>query len=58
MSRPCVNKNPAVAAALLDAGADPKARSKNGLTPFDAARKNEALKGTDVYWRLSDARYR
>lgn len=38
--------------ALLEAGADPKAWNKTGKTPWDYAKENEALKGTDAYWRL------
>ena len=51
------NKNPLVVKALLDAGADPKARNRKGRTPFDLAENNEALRGTDVYWRLNEARF-
>ena len=43
--------------ALLDAGANGKARAANGKTPFDLARENENLRGTDVYWQLNDARF-
>ena len=52
------NENPAVVEALLDGGADPKARSEDGRLPFDFAKSNEALKGTDVYWRLNEARFK
>ena len=52
-----MNAEPAVAAALLDAGADPKALDNEDCTPWDYAKDNEALKGTDVYWRLNDAQY-
>ena len=50
-------QNPAIITALLDAGADPEARNKAGKTPWDYAKDNEALKGSDVYWRLNDARF-
>ena len=43
--------------ALLAAGADPKARDTNGKLPVDYAADNEQLKGTDVYWKLNDARF-
>ena len=51
------NKNPAVIAVLLDAGADPKARNAAGKTPWDYAKDNEALKSSAAYWRLNDARF-
>ena len=41
----------------LDAGADPNAQDENGQTAWDLAQDNEALKGTDVWWRLNDARF-
>ena len=53
------NPEPSVVAALIEAGADPSARDKDGKTPFDYAKKhNEALRGTDVYWRLNEARFK
>ena len=43
--------------ALLDAGADAAARNSAGRTPWDLAQENEALKGSDAYWRLNDERF-
>ena len=43
--------------ALLDVGADPIVRNAAGETPWDLAQDNEALQGTDGYWRLNDARF-
>ena len=43
--------------ALLDAGANAMARNAAGETPWDLAQANEALQGTDGYWRLNDARF-
>ena len=51
------NANPAVVALLLDRGADPRARSTLNHLPVDLADKNEHLQGTDVYWRLNEARF-
>lgn len=51
------NKTPAVVSALLDAGGDVHARDGSNKTPFDYAKENAALKGTDVYWRLNEARF-
>ena len=51
------SQTPAIVTVLLNAGADPKARTDKGKTAFDLMRKNEKLKGTDVYWRLNDLRY-
>ena len=48
---------PAVVEMLLDAGANAIARDKHGKVPWDYARTNPALKGTDVYWRLNEARF-
>ena len=43
--------------ALLDAGADAKAKNKEGKTPWDLVQENERLKGTKGYWALNDAQY-
>ncbi len=51
------NKTPEVSALLLERGADPTARDSAGKLPVDYADKNAALKGTDIYWRLHDARF-
>ena len=48
---------PANIQALLDAGADAKAKNKEGKTPWDLAQENEKLKGTKGYWALNDAQY-
>ena len=42
---------------LLDGGANPSARNAAGRTPWDLAQANEALRGSDGYWRLNDARF-
>lgn len=52
------SETPAVVKALLAAGADPAAKDKEGKTPWHYAQKNAALKGTEVYWRLNDGRFR
>ena len=51
------NANPSVIVALIEGGADPGARNEDGKTPFDYAKNNEALKGTDAYWLLNDGRF-
>ena len=43
---------------LLKAGADPKAKDLHGKTPWDLAKRNDALKDTKSYWALNDAQYR
>ena len=50
------NGNPAIVEALLDAGADATVRGQEGNTSWDLAQENEALRGTDAYRRLNDAR--
>lgn len=49
--------SPIVIDALLNAGADPKARDKDGKTPWDYAKDNKSIKGSEAYWRLHDARF-
>ena len=51
------NENPSVITALIEGGADPGARDEWGKTPFDYAEDNEALRGTEAYWRLNDGRF-
>ena len=53
-----LGKTPAVVTALMDAGADPAARDKQGKTPWDYAEQNAALKDTAPYWRLNEERFR
>ena len=52
------NDAPAVITALLDTGANAAARTNWGATPWDLAQDNEALEGTDAYWRLNEERFR
>lgn len=52
-----LNTTPEVLLVLLKLGADPKARSKGGYTPWDYIQLNEAMKNTKAYWALNDARY-
>ncbi len=52
-----INRTPSAIEALLDAGADPALRDEDGKVPFDYAKDNEALKGTEAYWRLNDGRF-
>ena len=52
------NPSLAVIAALLEADADLAARDKADKIPFDYAKDNEKLRGTKVYWRLNEARFK
>ena len=52
------DSNPAIVQALLGAGADASARGyTSGIAPWDLAQDNNALIGTDAYWRLYEGRY-
>ena len=42
---------------LLSVGANGKAKSEDGETPFDLAKRMGYLEGTDAYWLLNDAQY-
>jgi hypothetical protein len=53
-----ISENPEVITVLLDNGSDGTAVDKDGKTPFDLAKENEALAGTDAYWALNDAQYK
>ena len=44
--------------ALLDAGADASAKTEDGKTPVELVPDDSPLRGTDVYWRLNEGRYR
>ncbi|EBA02078.1 hypothetical protein RB2150_00195 [Rhodobacterales bacterium HTCC2150] len=52
------NDNPEVITVLLDNGSDGTAVDSLLRTPFDLAKENQALVGTDAYWALNDARFR
>ena len=43
--------------AEIKVGANPNARTIIGRTPFDLAKDNDKLTGTDAWWRLNDAQY-
>ncbi len=49
--------NPKVVKILLNAGADGRPKSYEGKTAFDYAKGNPAVRDTDVYWLLSEARF-
>jgi len=51
-------ETPAVVKVLLAAGADPKARDERDRTPVELIPDDSPLRGTDVYWRLNEGRYR
>ena len=48
---------PAIVTALLEAGADPSVRDQSDKTPGDMIPEDSPLRGSDVYWRLNDARF-
>jgi len=50
------NTNPEVVFALLNAGADGRLKSFKGLTAWDYADRNPALKGTQAWLDLDQAR--
>ena len=43
--------------ALLIAGADASARTKQGELAVDLVPESSKLEGTDVYWQLNQARF-
>lgn len=49
--------NPSVVEALLDGGADASLSDRRGLTPWDLVENHAALRKTDLYWRLNNARF-
>ena len=51
------SRTPANIQVLLDAGADASLVNNDGETALDIARGNDAIKGTDAYWRLNDLSY-
>ncbi|MXY62049.1 MAG: ankyrin repeat domain-containing protein [Synechococcus sp. SB0665_bin_28] len=52
------SKTPEVVKALLNAGANPSAKTKEGKLPVELIPDDSPLRGTDVYWRLNEGRYR
>jgi len=48
------NRNPHVIDLLITAGADVHVRDGRGWTAWDYIQINEALIGTDAYWRLNE----
>ena len=46
-----------LAVLLLDRGADATLHDNQNRLPVDPAKENSLLQGTDVYWRLNDARF-
>ena len=52
------NPNPKVTEALLNAGVQAGAEDNAGKTPWDYAQYNEKLKGSEVYRRLYEARFK
>lgn len=51
------NNNPDVVTLLLVSGADSSAVNDAGDTPFELAKMNKALAGTEIYWVLNDLRF-
>ena len=52
-----VNWNPEVIEALLKAGANARAKDKEGKTAVDYAKDNKKIYKTKVYWKLNEAQY-
>ena len=46
------SSSPEIVQALLDKGADPLARNKDGKMAIDYAKKNKMLVGSKAYWNL------
>ena len=53
-----LSKTPEVVKAPLDGGANPGAKTKEGKLPVELIPDGSPLRGTDVYWRLNEGRYR
>ncbi len=52
------NQKPKILEVLLNAGANVRIKDKNGKTVWDYLQENEKLKGTEVYWKINDARFK
>jgi len=50
--------NAEIITILIDSGADGVAVDQDGKTPFDLAKENKALVGTDAYWALNELRFK
>ena len=49
--------HPQIILTLLAVGADPKARTIEGYTPWQLAKKNKRVRDTRIYWVLNEAQY-
>lgn len=51
------NGDPTLVDSMIASGANAAAQDAAGQSVWDYAEENEAIKGSDAYWRLNDARF-